>query len=63
MKRRERISSVVENIYLYGSVDGEHHKAWLIDQTVQILLGAKGYKAFVKEYEEDSDEWDVGIPP
>jgi hypothetical protein len=24
---------------LYGSIDGEHHKMWTIDQMVRILLG------------------------
>ena len=25
----------------YGQIDGEHHKAWVIDQVAKILLGSK----------------------
>jgi hypothetical protein len=30
----------------YGQIDGEHHKAWVLDQVVRIL---KGTKVIVKE--------------
>lgn len=26
-------------IHLYGGIDGDHHKAWVIDQIARILLG------------------------
>ena len=28
-------------IWKYGQIDGGHHKQWVIDQTVRILLGNK----------------------
>lgn len=33
-------------IELYGSIDGEHHKTWVLDQVSRIL---KGTKVIVKE--------------
>jgi len=27
----------------YGSIDGSHHKDWVIDQVVRILMGTKVY--------------------
>lgn len=63
MKRRDRIALVAEKAALYGDVDGEQSKMWVIDQMLTVLLGAKGYKAFVKSYEEDFKRWEVGIPP
>lgn len=27
-------------IFVYGQIDGEHHKAWVLDQVVRILNGA-----------------------
>jgi hypothetical protein len=31
---------VLEYIHAYGQIDGEHHKAWVLDQVVRILNGA-----------------------
>jgi len=28
-------------IAMYGGIDGEHHKTWVLDQVARILLGAK----------------------
>ena len=42
----------------YGPVDGEHHKMWVIDQMLRVLIP--------DEYEEQfgSDQnWDEGAPP
>jgi len=51
----------------YGGIDGGHHKTWVIDQMVRILLGEK-YETFVKEYCDGEDgpntyEWEEGIAP
>lgn len=51
----------------YGGVDGEHHKAWVIDQMVRKLTGVK-YEGWVRaacngEDGPDTYEWDVGIAP
>ena len=51
----------------YGSIDGAHHKAWVIDQMVRALTGER-YDDFVGEHciGEDGAEtydWDEGIAP
>jgi hypothetical protein len=51
----------------YGSTDGSHHKAWVIDQMVRALTG-DGYEAWVAEHKSGDDgpetyEWDCGIAP
>lgn len=51
----------------FGSIDGEHHKAWVIDQMVRALMGAE-YSAWVAEHNEGEDgpdtyAWDCGITP
>jgi hypothetical protein len=64
----ERVQLALELLAGDGQTDGDHHKAWVIDQTVRILAG-EGYDAFVTEYEsEDGDgeplyTWDRGIAP
>ena len=63
----ERISKALEIAFQYSQIDGEHHKAWAIDQMVRALLG-DGYEAWVKNYKHDDEtgdeyDWDVGIAP
>ena len=53
--------------FSYGGTDGDHHKAWVIDQMVRALTGS-GYDKWVKERKAGPDGaetygWDVGIPP
>lgn len=38
MSEQERISAALEVAFAYGSIDGEHHKMWVIDQMVRSLL-------------------------
>lgn len=55
-----------------GQIDGDHHKAWVIDQVMRIIKGDE-YESFVEKYEYFDDygnvqkeqlyEWGVGIPP
>jgi len=49
------------------SVDGGHHKQWVIDQMVRVLLGDR-YEAWVASYKDGIDgpetyDWDEGIAP
>lgn len=53
---------VIDLIFQYGQIDGEHHKTWVIDQVVRILLEEQ-YDKWVKEYEEDDYTWEIGIAP
>jgi phosphatidylserine/phosphatidylglycerophosphate/cardiolipin synthase-like enzyme len=47
----------------YGQIDGDHHKAWVIDQMVRLLAGA-AYGPLVKAYEQGGEyEWSEGIAP
>lgn len=65
---KDRINKALDMIFRYGQIDGDHHKAWLIDQVVRNLLGDK-YEEFVTLYEVDEDsgekeyEWNEGIAP
>lgn len=53
----------------YGSIDGEHHKTWVIDQMCRALLETPdAYAAWVaaKKAGEDGPEtysWEEGIAP
>jgi hypothetical protein len=42
----------------YGWIDGDHHKAWVIDQMVRALTGSE-YATWIKR----SVDWSEGIAP
>ena len=51
----------------YGGIDGDHHKAWVIDQMVRSLTRDR-YAAFVAESMAGEDGpntygWNVGVAP
>lgn len=51
----------------WGGIDGDNHKAWVIDQMVRALTGER-YEAFVAEAKDgpdgpDSWSWNEGICP
>lgn len=57
------VDKVKDVLWNYSQIDGEHHKAWCLDQIARIVYGDK-YNEFVAEYEESGDyEWDFGIAP
>ena len=63
----ERIEGALEIAREYGWVEGDHHRAWAIDQIVRKLTGDQ-YPEFVKRFCQGEDgpntyEWDVGITP
>lgn len=63
----ERIHKAVYYATLYGSIDGGHHKMWVIDQMLRALLGDK-YEEHIEHYREGEDgpdtyAWDEGIAP
>jgi len=53
---RDSINRAVDVAMRFGTTDGEHHKAWVIDQMLRALLG-DGYQAAV------GDDWEEGIEP
>lgn len=65
----QRILAAIDIAHNYGQTDGDHHKLWVIDQMIRVLLGEKDYAKFVEDYErpepdeEMSYTWDNGIAP
>lgn len=59
----KNVEEAVKIALQYGAIDGDHHKAWVIDQILRKLLGLKEYKKTINDWEEEDDEWQVGIPP
>jgi len=71
-----RIHRAPQVAYDHGQTDGDHHKAWVIDQMVRCLLGQRpGYQEpsdeyldWVRKYETGEDgpqtyEWGIGVAP
>ena len=67
-----KIEKIKEIIITYGQIDGDHHKAWIIDQIVRVIEENNYYK-FVHDYEYTNDNgnktkkpeyyWNKGIAP
>ena len=67
MTQTEKIKEAINLAIKYGGIDGDHHKAWVIDQIVRILAG-NNYEKIVKDACAGEDgpntyEWNEGIPP
>ena len=64
MEPASRIFAAVLFIQKWGACQGGHHKQWVIDQVLRILL-EDFYDEWVVEYNADEDygDWDVGIAP
>jgi hypothetical protein len=67
MNMNERIEAAIELAVRYGSIDGAHHKNWVIDQMVRALAGDR-YSQIVAdakagEHGPETYEWDEGIAP
>jgi len=60
----DRVQKAVELILRYGMIDGAHHKQWILDQVLRVLL-ADSYNDTIAQYNTDDDyaPWDAGIPP
>jgi hypothetical protein len=62
-----RIEKALALAHECGSIDGAHHKMWVIDQMVRALTG-DGYAAWVAAHKAgvdgpDTYGWDEGIAP
>jgi hypothetical protein len=62
-----KIDEAIHLATQYGGIDGEHHKAWVIDQMVRILAGER-YPQIVAEARNGGDgpetyDWNEGIAP
>lgn len=67
MTDSERIKKALTLIVRFGGINGDHHKAWVIDQVVRALAG-RGYRKFVRDACDGEDgpetySWDEGIAP
>ena len=63
----KRVAEALSLAARYGGIDGDHRKAWVIDQMVRKLAGAN-YESFVREAchgvdGPDTYTWDVGVAP
>lgn len=63
----DRIELATDLALEFGQIDGSHHKAWVIDQMVRVLLGDK-YERVIADYCDGEDgpetySWDEGIAP
>lgn len=63
----DRIELAADLALEYGGYDGDHHKMWVIDQMLRVLLG-DGYAAAIERYCDGEDGpdtygWDEGTPP
>lgn len=67
MSPQDRLDQILDLLYRYKSVDGAHHKDWLLNQIARAALEDE-YQAWIQKYKEGEDgpdtyEWDEGIPP
>ena len=61
MSKQEKIDTAVDIMGEFGQVEGDQHKAWVIDQVMRALLG-KHYEGWVCSYIEAFDtDWEIGI--
>lgn len=63
----KRIDAAIELAVRYGGIDGDHHKAWVIDQMIRLLAG-DNYEQLIIEAKDGEDgpntySWEVGIAP
>lgn len=53
-----RVAAALEVAERYGTIDGDHHRTWVIDQMVRALVG-KDYPHWLEKHEG----WEPGIAP
>jgi hypothetical protein len=63
----DRITLATDLALEFGQIDGDHHKAWVIDQMLRALTGDR-YEQVITEWCEGEDgpetySWDEGIAP
>ena len=66
MEKSIKIANCIDHIEQYGGIDGSHHKQWLLNELIKILVD--DYDGWVASYEDGEDgpgtyEWDTGIAP
>ena len=64
---KDKIDAALELAIQYGQIDGDHHKAWVIDQIVRALTG-DNYDNVIADACDGEDgpqtyDWNCGIAP
>jgi hypothetical protein len=54
--RYDKIGLATYYAFRYGQIDGSHHKQWVIDQMVRILLGTPVIFSLAK-WDDGQSEW------
>lgn len=67
MGTEEKIDKAIKLAVRYGGIDGDRHKAWVIDQMVRVLADDR-YEEIVRQARAGEDgpetyDWDTGIAP
>jgi hypothetical protein len=67
MELDEETENEFKQLLSYGQIDGDHHKAWVIDQIARLILEDE-YDDWVLEYQDGEDGpntygWNCGIAP
>lgn len=64
MTDAEKIQKAIVMIESFGDTDGAHHKQWLIDQLLRLLLGSEErYVRWRGNRTIDDYGWDEGVAP
>lgn len=63
LSSEERINKAIDIITGYGGIDGAHHKTWVLDQALRILMGEEPYRQWVAKTIADGYDWEEGSPP
>ena len=65
----EKDQTILNLIFRYGGIDGEHHKQWLLNEIVRTTTETEEeYEQWVDKYEDGENGsqtyfWDIGIAP
>ena len=63
MTDQEKIDNAIDLIQSYGTIDGGHHKMWVLDQVLRLLMGEEDYGKWIDGEEVAGYSWDEGIAP
>lgn len=55
----DKITEALDLIADLGGVDGDHHKQWVLDQVVRILLDCPVERRSAKDYKGQAYEYDA----
>lgn len=55
---RGAVANAIETAVRYGGTDGEHHKAWVIDQMVRSLTHCPKVKVSATDYKGNAYEYE-----